>query len=104
MPISSRMLLVGESKPFRLFAEELLKTGHPAYRADTVEQALAAARLKFPEIVVAEADLLRDPTAFAEAMAEACAPLRPVLVAVGTGAGPERARLESAVEIGRAHV
>lgn len=80
MAISARILLVGGTKALRLFAEDLLKSGHPAYRAEVPAQAIEAARAECPDIVLIEHDLLNDAKAFAAAMATACAPFRPVLV------------------------
>jgi len=82
MAVASRILLIGGSKALRLFAEDMLKAGHPAYRAETAEQAIDAARVECPDIVISDVDLLVNAQAFADGMAKACSPFRPVLVAV----------------------
>lgn len=81
MAVSSRILLVGGTKPFRIFAEDLLKAGHPAYRAETTAQALEVASVELPDIVIAEAELLKEAGSFANAMASACHSFRPGMVA-----------------------
>lgn len=100
MTISARILLVGGSKALRLFAEDLLKSGHPAYRAEALAQAIEAARAECPDVVLVEHALLGDAKAFATTMAEACAPFRPVLVVTSPdGIEKERrAELESVVD------
>lgn len=100
MAVSSRILLVGGSKPFRIFAEDLLKAGHPAYRAETTAQALEVASVELPDIVIAETDLLAEAGSFANAMANACHSFRPVIVAASPIAidKTRRAKLETAVD------
>jgi two-component system cell cycle response regulator len=93
------MLLVGSSKPLRAFAEDLLKSGHPAYRAETTAQAVGAAGAECPDIVLADRDALRDARAFADAIRAACDPMRPLLVALDSGLdAAERTALETAVD------
>lgn len=93
------MLLVGSSKPLRAFAEDLLKSGHPTYRAETTAQAVDAVRAECPDIVLADREALRDARAFADAIRKACEPLRPLLVALDNGLDPAgRTALEAAVD------
>jgi two-component system cell cycle response regulator PopA len=100
MAISVRILLVGGSKALRLFAEDLLKSGHPAYRAETVAQAAEAARAESPDVVLIEHALLGDGEEFAATMEAACAPFRPVLVVASPEpiAKDRRAELETIVD------
>jgi diguanylate cyclase (GGDEF)-like protein len=94
MATSARILLVGGSKALRLFAEDLLKAGHPAYRTESLAQAAEAARAECPDIVIVEIELLHDAKSFAEAMADACAPFRPVLVVTSPDGIEKRLRRE----------
>ena len=100
MAVSSRILLVGGSKPFRIFAEDLLKAGHPAYRAESTAQALEVASVELPDIVIVEAEILEDAGSFATAMANACHSFRPVMVAASPVAidKKRRAELEKTVD------
>jgi len=100
MATSARILLVGGSKALRLFAEDLLKAGHPAYRTESLAQAADAARAECPDIVIVEIELLHDAKSFAEAMADACAPFRPVLVVTSPDGIEKRLRtgLEAVVD------
>jgi two-component system cell cycle response regulator PopA len=102
MAISARLLLVGGSKALRLFAEDLLKAGHPAYRAETAAQAVDAARAECPHIVLVERGLLGDgdAEAFASAITDACRPFPPVMVVVSPEAidKERRTELESVVD------
>ena len=82
MAISSRLLLVGGSKSLRVFAEDLLKAGHPTYRAETTAQALDVANVELPDIVCVEAELLKEAGSFADSMTRACQSFRPVVVAM----------------------
>jgi two-component system cell cycle response regulator PopA len=74
----------------------MLKAGHPAYRAETTDQAVAVVRAEMPDIVLIEADLLKEADSFANVMADACQSFRPVIVAASpTPIGTEaRAKLE----------
>jgi diguanylate cyclase (GGDEF)-like protein len=100
MTVSARILLVGGTKALRLFAEDLLKSGHPAYRAEMPAQAIDAARAECPDIVLIDHDLLGDAKSFATAMATACAPFRPVLVVTTPDAIEQdrRTELETVVD------
>ncbi|MGE5538699.1 MAG: diguanylate cyclase domain-containing protein [Gemmatimonas sp.] len=97
MAASVRMLLVGSSRPLRAFAEDLLKAGHPAYRAESIQQAVDAARAECPDIILADRQALEDSLAFADALRDACDPFRPLVVALDSGATP-RASLPFAVD------
>src|SRR4051812_26163237 len=99
MAASVRMLLVGSSRPLRAFAEDLLKSGHPAYRAESTAQAVEAAQAECPDIVLADRGALTDARAFADAIRTACEPFRPLIVALDGGLdGAGRAVLEAAVD------
>jgi diguanylate cyclase (GGDEF)-like protein len=100
MAVSLRLLLVGDSKTLRLLAEDLLKAGNPAYRAETAAQAFKIAHAEMPDIAIVEDAILREPKEFAAAMAESCRPLRPVVVAACADSigKNRRAELESAVD------
>jgi diguanylate cyclase (GGDEF)-like protein len=100
MTLSVRLLLVGDSKELRVFAEDLLKAGNPAYRVETAQQAFKVAHAEMPDIVIVEESILQEPGKFAAGMADACRPLLPVLVAacVSTIDRNRRTTLEASVD------